>query len=247
MTPQLLVNIKAERVKFIMGDSVPSDNILALVESGSFKFTTAGKTYTVGPCEAALFAKGVLFHREVIEPVVVHFFRYRADGAVFQKPKIVFKDKNRIRSTIDFLKRLEVGVFKNDFEYRTRLFLDIVTQYELENGCEALSTPDPIDVAISAITNSAYKKISLPDIGAKAGLSYIQFTRRFKQKTGMTPSEYIATLRLQKAKHLLSDTSLLIREIATLCGFENEYYFSNFFKKQTSISPRTYRALAEEG
>ena len=247
MTPQLLVNIKVERTKFVMEDYVPSDNILALVESGSFKFTAEGKTYTVGPGEACLFKKGMLFHREVIEPVVAHFFRYRADTPIFQKLKITFNDKERIRSTIELLKCLEKRVFKNDFELRVRLFLDILTQYELENGYEEPAVRDSLDTAVSAITNGVYKKINLQEICAKTGLSYIQFTRRFKHRMGMSPAEYVASLRLQKAKHLLSESPLLIREIAILCGFENEYYFSNFFKKQTNISPSVYRSLSKEG
>ena len=42
--------------------------------------------------------------------------------------------------------------------------------------------------------------------------------------------------------NLLTDTDLLIKEIAYACGFENEYYFSNFFKKHTTLSPSAFRA-----
>ena len=57
----------------------------------------------------------------------------------------------------------------------------------------------------------------------------------------MTPTEYVSFLRLQKAKRLLIDTDLLIKEIAAECGFSNEYYFSNFFKKRTELSPQNFR------
>ena len=55
--------------------------------------------------------------------------------------------------------------------------------------------------------------------------------RKVKEPVVMYPSEYMANLRMEKAKKLLVDSELLIREIAVTCGFENEYYFSNFFKK----------------
>ena len=229
-----------------MEDYVPSDDILAIVESGGFKFSTDGKRGFVGIGEAVLFKKGVLYHREITEPAVIHLFRYRSEAPIFITSKIVFKEKERIMSTLALLRRVDTGVFKNDFDYRYRLFLDIVTQYELENGCEPTDDPDPVDLVIMEITNSSCNKMHLSEMSAKTGLSYIHFSRRFKQKTGMTPSDYVAALKLQKAKHLLSETDLLIREIATLCGFENEYYFSNFFKKQASISPSKYRSLAKE-
>jgi AraC-like DNA-binding protein len=46
---------------------------------------------------------------------------------------------------------------------------------------------------------------------------------------------------MQKAKELLTGSSLQIKEIANACGFENEYYFSNFFKKHIKMSPSDFR------
>jgi transcriptional regulator GlxA family with amidase domain len=81
----------------------------------------------------------------------------------------------------------------------------------------------------------------LSDIGKKTGLSYVQFLRRFQVYTGMTPTDYVTALRLQKAKTLLVDTDMLVREVSAVCGFENEYYFSNFFKKHVKMSPSDFR------
>ena len=82
-------------------------------------------------------------------------------------------------------------------------------------------------------------------LASKSGLSYVQFLRRFKAYTGLTPSDYLTSVRLQKAKMLLSNSTLLVREIAYACGFENEYYFSNFFKKHTATSPTAFRLLSK--
>ena len=250
MSTELLVSVKVERTKFNLEDYIPSDHIFALVASGSFKFTAEGKSYKVSAGEGVLFKKNILYHREIVDPAVIYFFRYKSDSPIFQNLKITFKDNARIRSTISLLECLDNRILKNDFEYRTRLFLDIVTQYELENGSDLDSASDSIGEAIDDIRNFACRvasqKINLAQVAAKTGLTYIRFARRFKQKTGMTPIEYVSTLRLQKAKHLLSETEIKIREIATLCGFENEYYFSNFFKKQTALSPRTYRKMSKE-
>ncbi|MDD6735853.1 MAG: AraC family transcriptional regulator [Clostridiales bacterium] len=46
---------------------------------------------------------------------------------------------------------------------------------------------------------------------------------------------------MERAKLLLSDTSVKIGEIAELLGYEDSFYFSNVFKKHTGLSPRSYR------
>ena len=191
MPIELLVIRKVEREEFNMVDYIPSDHIFALVAKGSFKFTAEGKSYTVSRGEGALFKKDVLYHREIIDRAVMYLFRYRSESPVFQKLKITFKDIERVRSTLSLLESLDTRIFKNDFEYRTRLFFDLVTQYEIENGSDVKSSRDPIDVAIEQINSSNFKEIKLAEISTLTGLSYIQFIRRFKKKTGMTPREYI--------------------------------------------------------
>ena len=89
-----------------------------------------------------------------------------------------------------------------------------------------------------------HRDVKLVEIAAQSGLSYVQFLRRFKAVTGVAPSDYVAAIRLQKARNLLTDTDLLIKEIAYACGFENEYYFSNFFKKHTQMSPSAFRSVS---
>ena len=74
-------------------------------------------------------------------------------------------------------------------------------------------------------------------------MSYVQFSRRFKSAVGMTPQDYVTNLRLKKAKVLLGETDLSVGQIATSCGFGNEYYFSNFFKKHNNLSPSEFRAM----
>ncbi len=245
MKAKLVVGLKVYREYFYHENYLPSDDIFALVVSGRFKFCTGGVTQSVGPLEGALFRKGVLYHREVTEPLTMYLFRYKSDLPVFLSDRVVFSDVARISSTLSLLERLDTGVFKNDFEYRSRLFMDIVTQHEIENGTATSLSEDIVDKALGIMASSLHKKLYLPDLSAAVGLSYTQFSRRFKAKTGMKPSDYMAMLRLGKAKQLLSDSKLLIRDIAVHCGFENEYYFSNFFKKMTGTSPSEYRNLAD--
>jgi AraC-like DNA-binding protein len=66
-------------------------------------------------------------------------------------------------------------------------------------------------------------------------------SKNFKRDTGMTLKEYFDSqlLRNAKQKLLLSDAS--VKEIAYSLGFNDEFYFSRFFKKHEGIAPREYR------
>ncbi|SEO37825.1 response regulator [Paenibacillus sp. OV219] len=64
----------------------------------------------------------------------------------------------------------------------------------------------------------------------------------YKQQTGRNLSDYIAELRLDKAKELLLATPFKIHEIADKIGFETSGYFTRFFKKRLQMTPQEYRA-----
>lgn len=67
------------------------------------------------------------------------------------------------------------------------------------------------------------------------------FSQVIKSKTGKSPTQWIAERTISFAKSLLKNTSKSIKEITYAIGFMETAHFSNFFKKQTGISPTRYR------
>jgi len=67
--------------------------------------------------------------------------------------------------------------------------------------------------------------------------------RCMKKYLGVTSTEYINTLRLNRAAELLRSTDKKIVDIAYECGFESVPYFNKIFKKQFLITPHLYRKL----
>lgn len=65
--------------------------------------------------------------------------------------------------------------------------------------------------------------------------------RTFKNIMGITPVEYIQTLRIAKAKELLVTSGQSVGEIGLLVGLANTPYFITLFKKKTGITPKQYR------
>jgi transcriptional regulator GlxA family with amidase domain len=74
-----------------------------------------------------------------------------------------------------------------------------------------------------------------------SGLPERSFKRRFRQATGMSPLEYVHTLRLEEAKQLLESTSKPIEAIANDVGYEDAAFFGRLFRRSVSLTPGSYR------
>ncbi|MNG37514.1 Arabinose operon regulatory protein [compost metagenome] len=57
----------------------------------------------------------------------------------------------------------------------------------------------------------------------------------------MTPMEYIQTLRVEEAKHLLETTASPIEVVAEEVGYDDAAFFSRLFKRSVNLSPAQYR------
>ncbi|MBN2105600.1 AraC family transcriptional regulator [bacterium] len=87
------------------------------------------------------------------------------------------------------------------------------------------------------------RQIQIEALAEELGVGYSWFRRMFRHYTGLPPIQYFLQLKLNKAKNLLLSTTLSVKEIAMITGFESQYYFSKFFKKRMGVSPiqlRTY-------
>jgi len=80
------------------------------------------------------------------------------------------------------------------------------------------------------------------DFAERLAIHVNHLNKILKENTGKTTSKIIGARITQEAKILLKQTDWNISEIAYTLGFEEIAHFSNFFKKQTSISPNNFRS-----
>lgn len=76
---------------------------------------------------------------------------------------------------------------------------------------------------------------------ALSGLAERTFKRRFTDATGMSPLEYIHTLRLEEAKQLLESTDLPVEAIAVEVGYQDASFFNRLFQRKVALTPARYR------
>ena len=74
-----------------------------------------------------------------------------------------------------------------------------------------------------------------------SGIAERSFKRRFQQATGMTPLEYVHTLRLEEAKHMLETGDAPVEAVAREVGYEDAGFFSRLFRRKVQLTPAQYR------
>ncbi len=98
-----------------------------------------------------------------------------------------------------------------------------------------------IDNVLSEIREHYMEDISLTSLSAKYNISMGHLSKLIKEQLSVNFSDYIASLRIQRAKELLRDDSLSIQEISEIVGYNDYFYFTKVFKKVEGISPSKYR------
>jgi transcriptional regulator GlxA family with amidase domain len=98
------------------------------------------------------------------------------------------------------------------------------------------------------------QNLAEPDLGVEllAGrmqMSPRNFTRVYKEKTGLTPAKAVENFRIEAARRLLEDSDRNIDQVALLCGFGDEGRMRKTFQRHLQLSPTEYRQrlLAGDG
>ena len=75
-----------------------------------------------------------------------------------------------------------------------------------------------------------------------AGVGTWTFTRHFRASFGRTPHAYIIERRIDRARRLLAQSSLPIKEVASACGFADQAHMTRLFQTHLHITPAALRS-----
>ncbi|WP_109830663.1 helix-turn-helix domain-containing protein [Reichenbachiella versicolor] len=91
------------------------------------------------------------------------------------------------------------------------------------------------------IIENISQNLSIQDYSKQLGVSAKRLTSLTKQYTSLTPANQIKELKVLEAKRKLSNKNISIKEVAYSLGFDQPTYFTKFFKKETSTTPKQFQ------
>ena len=101
--------------------------------------------------------------------------------------------------------------------------------------------PAAVASAKQFVQNHVVEPFTLAEVVRHVNVSRFYFCKLFKKATGMTLTEYVSRVRVEKAKTLLVDRSLRISEIVYSAGFGSIPQFNSVFKRIVGMAPTEYR------
>lgn len=123
-----------------------------------------------------------------------------------------------------------------------RIFRLLGTAYEYSLSREQQKTMNwVVFEEVSSYMRQHYQTVTTQELMDLFHFQKDYFNRLIKKKTGMTYSEYLQEIRLEKAARLLTETTASVSDIAELSGYHNKGYFYKIFTEKYGMTPAGYR------
>lgn len=135
-----------------------------------------------------------------------------------------------------------VARFWKQLAHLTLLLTSLAEHYaEPPHACGTRMRDDILLQICDLFTTSPEKSWSLPELAKFACMEQSYLIRRFKEQIGISPMQYLYSVRMQRASELLTGTDKSIGEIGRESGFPEATHFSARFRKYFHLSPAQYR------
>ncbi|MGF2146170.1 AraC family transcriptional regulator [Vagococcus fluvialis] len=125
----------------------------------------------------------------------------------------------------------------------TKTFLLSLSANTKKKYQQQKTTPENQLIAFVAdwLEQNSAQAITVQEVANYFGYNKVYLSHLFSKEMGMTLTRYLQLQRIEKAKILLGNSPITIKEVAFAVGFEDEKYFSRVFKKLEHLSPVDYR------
>ena len=218
------------------GPAVRTHWLLHYVVSGFGTFTREGITHNIKPGEIFVIPPYVETYYEADEKKPWKYiwigFTTEEIPEVFLHPVISCPNTENI-----FHEMLSCGKSENGRSAFLSGCLWKLVGLLSEQGKE---TTDYVDKALHYMNSEYANGITIQKIADSIGINRKYFCSLFSKQMGISPSEYLIQLRLNKAAELMTIHKQTPTIAATSVGYDDIYHFSKIFKKHFGMSPREY-------
>lgn len=148
---------------------------------------------------------------------------------------------------LQLLQQIEKELNEKPYQYLVsvhsyiELLLVELNRSKIEHGDE-IWKPDALFLRfLEAVRNNFVHNYSVAQFATLLSTTEAKLNELSKLHTNKTAQNVIYSLTVSEAKRLLLYQDLSIKEIAYQLGFNDPFYFSNFFKKHTSLAPKDFK------
>ncbi len=242
----------SRRNEFDVKDGFQPTHALFYLKKGRFEIEIDGITHEICSGDCFILPDHLYFQRSVINPIEFVYVKFTDNLSCpyslnIPYGKVEFEDKKRFHSNIAAIEALTTCDDALSVNYREHLLTDIL--FQINHNQKKLRTYSGgqfshnklVASAITFILENIEHKILIKDICKAIGTNSSSLNFNFRRELNMSVAQFIMDERMKSARHFLIGTTYSISEIATRCGFENVFYFSNAFKKAHGICPSEYK------
>lgn len=201
-----------------------------------------GSTFTYGPCENTTWDELLIAYDPHLWP------SWRETGLVGDPVSITRIDDDRfLRLNIrELLDRLAVADTPFQLDMIDHLCERLVLSSHVQLPTDLVSggvehAPDKISRVRTYLRKHFSASVDVGDLAAAFGMSPSNFRRRWKQRMGISPLDYVTQLRMAEACRRLMSSDETVAEVAKAVGYADPYYFSRLFRRRIGIPPGAYR------
>lgn len=237
-------------------DYIPGYNKFYWIRSGEGWLKIGNEEYYPKPGQLFIMPAGVLQSYSIISKNTFskywcHFIAKIGDVNLFDIIHYpVFVNAGNDRRLEKLFDKLIFNMENNQFTSvikRKAALIEIIAYFLDNTNIESifLSTSPSVDKlnhVLSYIENNLSDNINIETLAQIVHFHPNYFIKFFRDHLGCSPIKYINRARVEKAKYLLKNTSLTVKEIAGKIGFNDSSYFSKTFKKYTDLSPLEFRS-----
>ena len=238
-----------------VGRSLP-EFTLGLVAEGCGELETAGHHQSLSSGDAFLFTPGQWHrHRPLAETgwtlYWIHFtgnlphawlkeaaFLLDGSKAVIGDPALCRVQFERLLLTAH---RTPTGNSREHSWQAIGLLSHLLADPTRDSGKTGQRTDDVVDLAIEFIWNHTHAEVDIGVLAGRLQISRRTLERRFRQATGRSLLEEIQACRVERAKRLLAETGIPIKEVVFRAGFNNREQLRQAFAKVFGQSPDSFR------
>lgn len=243
-----------EKKKFLLHEDQDNFWVAYLILEGNCKFEIGQLSGVAKGSQLLICPPDTIFKREALSPLTFHFFRLdlmSINSYSLLQAGLHILNTNRFISDEKVLKQYVYDMSSFSFFIREHIIQDLLLFQNLNDSCTVHEQPQPTTrnsriIQILDYINGNYQEdIKIGELGKRYYFSVSYLSRLFKHEVGMSPKEYLLSVRLKNVQQLLISTNLPIEEIAELTGFKYGYCLSKIFKKKFNLTPSTFRMKHE--